>query len=163
MAGRPDVFRGPSFEDPGGGGAALGRRRAGPDRRFGKGSRVFDKMPYRRAPRPSGPARGEKGDGRSQLLERGPFKGGRPFRGGFAQMNYMKTFLLLTGLTALFLAVGRVLGGQQGMITAFGFAVVMNFVSYWFSDKIVLALYRAKPADENDYPSLHRVVRRLCA
>lgn len=77
-------------------------------------------------------------------------------------MNYLKTALLLGGLTALFLAVGQVLGGQQGMIMAFGMAVVMNFVSYWFSDKIVLAIYRAKPADESRYPQLHRIVRNLC-
>jgi heat shock protein HtpX len=76
-------------------------------------------------------------------------------------MNYFKTFVLLAGLTGLFLVVGQVLGGQQGMITAFFFAVVMNFVSYWFSDKIVLAIYRAKPAAEADYPQLHAIVRRL--
>jgi len=76
-------------------------------------------------------------------------------------MNYFKTFLLLTGLTFLFLFIGRAVGGQQGMVLAFGMAVVMNFVSYWFSDKIVLALYRAKPASESEYPAMHRIVRNL--
>ncbi|MBI4395963.1 MAG: zinc metalloprotease HtpX [Elusimicrobia bacterium] len=76
-------------------------------------------------------------------------------------MNHFKTFLLLTGLTVLFMLVGQVLGGRQGMVTAFLFAVIMNFVSYWFSDKIVLAIYRAKPAGESEYPQLHRIVRNL--
>jgi heat shock protein HtpX len=76
-------------------------------------------------------------------------------------VNYLKTTLLLGGLTALFLFVGQILGGQQGMITAFAFAVVMNGVSYWFSDKIVLAVYRAKPAEESRYPQMHRIVRNL--
>lgn len=76
-------------------------------------------------------------------------------------MNYMKTAFLLAALTALFLVVGHVLGGRQGMVIAFAFALVMNFGSYWFSDKIVLAIYRAKPASEKDYPQLHRVVRNL--
>lgn len=77
-------------------------------------------------------------------------------------MNYLKTTILLGGLTALFLFVGQILGGQQGMVTAFIFAVVMNGVSYWFSDKIVLAIYRAKPAEESRYPQMHRIVRNLC-
>jgi heat shock protein HtpX len=76
-------------------------------------------------------------------------------------MNGMKTFLLLTGLTLLFVLLGHVLAGPQGMAAAFGFAVLMNFVSYWFSDKIVLAIYRAKPASESEHPALFRAVRNL--
>jgi heat shock protein HtpX len=57
--------------------------------------------------------------------------------------------------------IGNVLGGRQGMVIAFFFAVVMNFGSYWFSDKIVLGLYRAKPVSETEAPELHRVVRQL--
>ena len=59
--------------------------------------------------------------------------------------NYFKTALLLGLLTALIIAVGGSLGGRQGMIIALVFAGVMNFVSYWFSDKIVLKMYRAQP------------------
>jgi heat shock protein HtpX len=76
-------------------------------------------------------------------------------------MNALKTFFLLTGLMALFLFIGRMLGGQTGMIYAFGFACVMNVGSYWFSDKIVLATYGAKPAMEADHPKLIRAVRSL--
>src|SRR5918999_4630749 len=58
--------------------------------------------------------------------------------------NSLKTVLLLGLLSGLLLAIGELLGGSQGLVTAFGFAVVMNFVSYWFSDKIVLKMYRAQ-------------------
>ncbi|MDI6736772.1 MAG: zinc metalloprotease HtpX [bacterium] len=77
-------------------------------------------------------------------------------------MNSFKTFMLLVGLTLLLIFVGQVLGGREGMIYAFGLALVMNFVSYWFSDKIVLAMYRAKQVTEKDAPKLHRVVNNLC-
>jgi heat shock protein HtpX len=76
-------------------------------------------------------------------------------------MNTAKTVFLMTLLTGLFVAIGYWLGGQSGMIFAFGIAVVMNFFSYWFSDKIVLAMYRAKEVDEATAPALYRVVRRL--
>jgi heat shock protein HtpX len=76
-------------------------------------------------------------------------------------MNALKTFFLLTGLMALFMAVGRVLGGQTGMVYAFVLACVMNLGSYWFSDKIVLATYGARPANEADHPKLIRAVRSL--
>jgi len=56
--------------------------------------------------------------------------------------NSFKTAILLTALTALILLIGGSFGGQQGLIIAFIFAVVMNGSSYWFSDKIVLSLYR---------------------
>jgi heat shock protein HtpX len=59
--------------------------------------------------------------------------------------NAIKTVLLLGALSALLLAVGEVLGGSQGLIAGFVFAVIMNFGSYWFSDKIVLKMYRAQP------------------
>ena len=58
--------------------------------------------------------------------------------------NSLKTVLLLGLLSGLLLAIGEMLGGSQGLVTAFGFAVVMNFISYWFSDKIVLKMYRAQ-------------------
>ncbi len=74
-------------------------------------------------------------------------------------MNRFKTLLLLTALTVLFLLIGLAVGGRQGMIVAFMFAVAMNFFSYWFSDKIVLKLYRAQEVDESEAPRLHRIVR----
>ncbi|MFH1562222.1 MAG: zinc metalloprotease HtpX [Nitrospirota bacterium] len=77
-------------------------------------------------------------------------------------MSSFKTFILLVGLTLLLIFVGQVLGGREGMIYAFGIALVMNFVSYWFSDKIVLAMYRAKQVTEKDAPKLYRVVNNLC-
>lgn len=77
-------------------------------------------------------------------------------------MSSLKTFILLVGLTLLLIFVGQVLGGREGMIYAFGLALVMNFVSYWFSDKIVLAMYRAREVTAKDAPKLHRVVNNLC-
>ncbi len=76
-------------------------------------------------------------------------------------MNGMKTLMLLTALTVLFVAIGYLIGGQGGMVIAFGFAVVMNFISYWFSDKIVLKMYRAQQVEEKDAPRLYGMVQRL--
>jgi heat shock protein HtpX len=73
--------------------------------------------------------------------------------------NSLKTVLLLGLLSGLLLALGEMLGGSQGLVTAFGFAVLMNFVSYWFSDKIVLKMYRAQEVSA-DHP-LAVVTRRL--
>jgi heat shock protein HtpX len=76
-------------------------------------------------------------------------------------MNITKTTVLLALMTALFILAGGAIGGQQGMIFAFGFACVMNFVTYWFCHKIVLALYRAKPLSEQEAPKLYEMVRDL--
>lgn len=73
--------------------------------------------------------------------------------------NSLKTVLLLGLLSGLLLALGEVLGGSQGLVTAFGFAVVMNFVSYWFSDKIVLKMYRAQEVGPDHKLSV--ITRRL--
>ena len=78
-------------------------------------------------------------------------------------MNAFKTFILMLAMMALFLLVGNAIGGQRGMVFAFFFAAVMNFVMYWFSDKIVLAMYRAKPVSEQDAPDIYKIVRRLTA
>lgn len=75
--------------------------------------------------------------------------------------NIFKTGLLLAVLTALLVVVGGAIGGQQGMFIAFFLALAMNFFSYWFSDKMVLAMYRAQPLDERQAPELHAMVRRL--
>ena len=75
--------------------------------------------------------------------------------------NSFKTAVLLSALTGLILIVGQVFGGQQGLIIAFVFALIMNGGSYWFSDKIVLSLYRARELKYEDAPDLHRIVERL--
>ena len=75
--------------------------------------------------------------------------------------NIFKTGLLLAVLTAMLVLIGGAIGGRQGMVVAFLMAMVMNFASYWFSDKIVLAMYRAQPVDEASAPRLYSVVRRL--
>lgn len=76
-------------------------------------------------------------------------------------MNYFKTGVLLIALTLLFIWVGGMIGGRQGAQVAFVIAFIMNMISYWFSDKIVLAMYGARPVAENDYPELFRIVRTL--
>jgi heat shock protein HtpX len=77
--------------------------------------------------------------------------------------NYLKTALLLGAMTGLILVCGRLLGGDTGMILALVLAAAMNFGSYWFSDKIVLATYRARPVSESEAPRLHAMVDGLVA
>jgi heat shock protein HtpX len=76
-------------------------------------------------------------------------------------MNQVKTVLLLGLLTALLMLAGQAVGGKQGMLMGLVFAALMNLGAYWFSDRIVLAMYRARPADEANYPELVRLVRDL--
>lgn len=76
-------------------------------------------------------------------------------------MNTMKTFLLMGVLTVLFVMIGGALGGQSGMTFALVFAGVMNFASYWWSDKIVLKMYGAQEATRNDAPELYRITEEL--
>src|SRR5213076_767924 len=75
--------------------------------------------------------------------------------------NIFKTAMLLAVLTAMLVLIGGAFGGQQGMLVAFVLALVMNAGSYWFSDKIVLAMYGAEPIDEARAPGLHAILRRL--
>ena len=75
--------------------------------------------------------------------------------------NTFKTALLLTALTLFLLFMGQIFGGQRGMVLALGLAVVMNFVSYFFSDKIALAMYRAQPVTREQLPRAYEVVERL--
>lgn len=75
--------------------------------------------------------------------------------------NIFKTMFLLTALTLLMMLLGHTLGGEQGMILAFGIACVMNFVAYWFSDQMVLSAYRAQPLSETDSPEIYKIVRDL--
>jgi heat shock protein HtpX len=76
-------------------------------------------------------------------------------------MNRLKTVMLLAALTALLLFVGQALGGRTGLVIAIIFAAVMNFASYWWSDKIVLRMYRAQEISESDAPDLFRIVREI--
>jgi heat shock protein HtpX len=69
--------------------------------------------------------------------------------------------MLMLVMTLLLVLVGQLAGGRNGMMTALVFAAVMNFVSYWFSDKIVLFMYRAKELKETENPRLYMIVRNL--
>jgi heat shock protein HtpX len=76
-------------------------------------------------------------------------------------MNYVKTAMLLAVLTAIFVAVGALIGGQTGMVIAFVLALGMNFFSYWNSDKMVLRMYGAHEVDERSSPEYYGLVREL--
>ncbi len=76
-------------------------------------------------------------------------------------MNSLKTVFLMTLMMVLFLFVGNLLGGKGGMTIALIFSLAMNFGSYWFSDKIVLGMYRAKPVTREQEPRLYSVVDQL--
>ncbi len=76
-------------------------------------------------------------------------------------MNQVKTFLLLALLTVFLVVLGDALGGTQGMTVALVFAGLLNFASYWWSDKIVLAMYGARPVSEAEAPELYAIVREL--
>ena len=76
-------------------------------------------------------------------------------------MALVRTSLLLAALTGLFMAVGAIVGGQQGMLVAFGIALAMNLFTYWNADRMVLAMYRARPVDEAAAPQLYATIREL--
>lgn len=76
-------------------------------------------------------------------------------------MNTIKTGLLLGALTGLLMLIGGYFGGQQGVVVAFVFAMVLNFGSYWFSDKLVLSMYHAQPVSESEAPELYATVKTL--
>lgn len=76
-------------------------------------------------------------------------------------MNSLKTVFLMTLMMVLFLIVGSALGGETGLIIAFVFSLALNFGSYWFSDKIVLKMYRAKEVKREDNPRLYDSVAML--
>ena len=75
--------------------------------------------------------------------------------------NMFKTAFLLTAMTLLLMFFGRYFGGQNGMFLALAFAAVMNFVSYFYSDKIALAAYRAQPVTREELPRAYAAVERL--
>lgn len=76
-------------------------------------------------------------------------------------MNTFRTTLLMLSLIMLFVLVGNLIGGQEGMLWAFFMALIMNGIAFWFSDKIVLAMYRAKQIKEEEYPQIFKIVREL--
>jgi len=78
-------------------------------------------------------------------------------------MNTMKTFTLMALMTALLVVVGGLLGGKNGMMMAFLFAVVMNFGTYWFSDRIVLRMYKAKQIGPSENQTLFQITQELAA
>jgi heat shock protein HtpX len=75
--------------------------------------------------------------------------------------NTFKTTILLAALTGLFIAIGSAIGGQAGLIIAFGLAVVMNMGAWWFSDKLALRMSGARAVEPHEAPELHQMVERL--
>ncbi|MEM5316274.1 zinc metalloprotease HtpX [Paraburkholderia sp. JHI869] len=75
--------------------------------------------------------------------------------------NWVKTAMLMAAITALFIVIGGLIGGQRGMVLALFFALAMNFFSYWYSDKMVLRMYNAQEVDETTAPQFYRMVRDL--
>jgi heat shock protein HtpX len=78
-------------------------------------------------------------------------------------MNIFKTTLLLTLLTLILVLAGTYFGGEDGALLAFGIAAIMNFVSYFYSDKIALRMYSAQPVTREELPRVYAVVERLAA
>lgn len=76
-------------------------------------------------------------------------------------MNSFKTAVLMTLMMVLFILVGSALGGESGMMIAFIISLALNFGSYWFSDKIVLKMYKAQEVTENEFPDLFKIVETL--
>lgn len=75
--------------------------------------------------------------------------------------NMLKTTILLASLTGILILVGQLVGGTQGMVIAFLFAIILNFGSYWYSDKIVLKMYRAQEVTAAEHPQLYGIVQKL--
>jgi len=82
--------------------------------------------------------------------------------GSVKAINTLKTVFLLALLSALFLGIGFALGGRSGMYSAFMMSLLMNFGAYWFSDKIVLAMHKAKPIAPKDPSGVYEIVEELC-
>ena len=78
-------------------------------------------------------------------------------------MSYFRTAILLAAMTALFMGVGFLIGGQSGMLVALAVAAVMNLFAYWNSDKMVLSMYGARPVDARTAPELYGLVGQLAA
>ncbi len=78
-------------------------------------------------------------------------------------MNTLKVGVLLVVLTALLMWIGSLVGGMSGVLVAFAVAMALNFGSYWFSDRIVLSIHRARPVSRADAPELYAMLDRICA
>ena len=78
-------------------------------------------------------------------------------------MNTLRTGILMAAMTALFLAVGAILGGGTGLVIAFAFALATNLFAYWNSDKVLLSMYGARQVDAQSAPELYQLVTRLAA
>jgi heat shock protein HtpX len=78
-------------------------------------------------------------------------------------MGYVRTAILLAGITALFVAVGYLIGGEAGMLIAFAVAAAMNLFAYWNSDRMVLAMYNAREVDRRGAPGFYGIVEQLAA
>lgn len=76
-------------------------------------------------------------------------------------MNFIKTTLLLVIMAALLIWIGGLIGGPRGAMVAFIFAILLNGISYWYSDRIVLAMYRAKELSRSDHPEIYNMVSEL--
>jgi len=76
-------------------------------------------------------------------------------------MNGIKTMVLMVALTLILVFIGGLIGGRSGMTMALVIAFGMNFITYWFSDKIVLRMYGARPVSESEAPELYGMVKRL--
>jgi heat shock protein HtpX len=76
-------------------------------------------------------------------------------------MNMMRTFMLMAAMTALFVGIGGMIGGQMGLLIAFGIAAAMNLFAYWNSDKAVLSMYGARQVDERSAPDFYRMIAQL--
>lgn len=85
----------------------------------------------------------------------------RKFNAEVKEMNLLKITFLLSCLTLLLVAMGSAIGGQSGMLIAFALACGMNVFSYWYSDKIILKMYRAREVSETENPAFYGMVRRL--
>jgi heat shock protein HtpX len=85
----------------------------------------------------------------------------RSHRAEVKEMNLLKITFLLTCLTLLLIAMGSAIGGQSGMLVAFAIACGMNFFSYWYSDKIILKMYKAREVSETENAAFYGMVRRL--
>ncbi|BEI40061.1 hypothetical protein PHIN8_20050 [Polynucleobacter sp. HIN8] len=77
--------------------------------------------------------------------------------------NLVKTAILMAAITALFIVIGGILGGQEGVIMALLFALGMNFFSYWYSDQLVLRMTNAQEVDEHSAPQFYAMVQELAA
>ena len=77
--------------------------------------------------------------------------------------NWLKTAVLMAGIVALFGAIGALIGGQQGMLVALAIGGAMNFFAYWFSDRMVLSMYRAQEVDATSAPQFYGLVKELAA